>query len=253
MDKLPLCPCGSGNLYEECCFKKKDSEGKPLFFKEAMFGDGNNWHPIPNSRIMVIVGGQSTDKYRDYAKTLIKESTLKEKNWDKFINLYGGFYSAYEQLLIALKKDHGGEGASFQTDSIESRKCWKDFLMNGRILIDFLGLHSRESLELWTDIGGLNKKSFQTLLNAVENKGLVNVSKRLNNLKEDIITFINIRDREKVSSDTILEFPAIDKEYGVIKDGKITNNGNYFDMLDFIEKSYKSINKLTIILIGSTD
>jgi len=125
-DGLPLCPCGSGKLYEECCYKKKGPDGEPLFFKGAEVYDGKTYHPIPNVRFAVIIGSQTIDKYREYAKEIVIKSTLPARHHEAFINCYGLFYQSYEQLIKTLEAP-SGKGASFQTDSIESRRYWKDF------------------------------------------------------------------------------------------------------------------------------
>jgi hypothetical protein len=223
---LPLCPCGSGKLYEECCYKKKGADGKPLFFKGAFeSSDGNIWHPMPNVRFAAIIVGQTIDKYREYAKELLTKSTLSERHHEKFINSYGLFYQSYEQLLKTLETP-SGKGVAFQTDTIEARKHWKDFLFNGRILLDFIGLHSREALGLNQDIGGLNKKKFTTILDTLKKLGakdkkFLEIKSELELLKNDIIIFIGFRDKEK-NQDTIVEFPVIDTEYGLVKDGKVS-------------------------------
>ena len=251
---LPLCPCGSGKLYEECCYKKKGVDGEPLFFKGASTSsDGKTWHPIPNIRLAATIVGQAIDKYREYAKGLVTKSTLAERHHEAFVNYYGLFYQSYEQLLKTLETP-SGKGVSFQTDTIEARRCWKDFLLHGRILLDFIGLHSREALGLNQDIGGLNKKKFKTLLNTLNKLGardniFLEIKSELELLQNDIIIFIGFRDKEK-NQDTIVEFPAIDDKYGLVKDGKVNLNGKTFDMINFIKNSYDSIYKLTVILLG---
>ena len=254
-DGLPLCPCGSGKLYEECCYKKKGADGEPLFFKGAFkSSDGNTWHPIPNVRVQAISVGQAVDKYRKYAKELITNSELSENYHEDFINSYGLFYQSYEQLLNTFEKP-SGKGVSFQTDNIEVRKYWKEFLFNGRILLDFMGLHSRATLGLNQDIGGLNKRKFRLILSTLEKLGsrdkkFIDIKAKLEPLIDNIIIFIRFRDKEKLPQDTIVEFPAIDDEYGLVRDGKVRLNGATFNMIEFIKKSYESIHKLTLILLG---
>jgi len=256
---LPLCPCGSGELYEECCYKKKGVNGEPLFFKGAMTSDdaGVNWHPIPNSRFAAIIVGQAVDKYRKYAKELVVKSKLPERHHNNFINLYGEFFHSYEQLIKSLRVS-SGKGVSFQMDTIEVRARWKEFLFNGRILLDFIGLHSREALGLDQKIGGLNEKKIDSLLTILDkqstkDKKFLEIKAELEPLRSDIINFIDFRNAEKLFKDTIVEFPAIDDEYGLVKDGKISLNGNIFGMIEFIEESYGSIYKLTLILLGIGD
>jgi len=252
---LPLCPCGSGKLYEECCYRKKGADGEPLFFKGAFkSSDGKIWHPIPNARFQARGVGQAKDKYREYAKQLLTKSRLSERHHADFINLYGLFYQSYEQLLKTLEAP-GGKGISFQMDTIEARKYWKAFLFNGRILLDFIGLHSREALELKQKIGGLNERKFGSLLTTLEKLGardkkFLKIKAELEPLRSDIATFIGFRNKEKLHGDTIVEFPAIDDEHGLVEDGKVSLNGETFDMIKFIKKSYESIYKLTLILLG---
>lgn len=225
-----------------------------MFFKGAFkSSDGNIWHPIPNVRFAATIVGQAIDKYRDYAKELLTKSTLPERHRKDFINIYGLFYQAYEQLLKSFKPS--GKGASFQMDTIEVRKYWKAFLSNGRILLDFIGLHSREALGLNQKIGGLNKKKFESLLTTLERLGardkkFLEIKAELEPLRNDIIIFIGFRDKEKLPQDTIVEFPAIDDEHGLVKDGKVSLNGETFDIIKFIKKSHESISKLTLILLG---
>ena len=252
---LPICPCGSGKPYEECCCKKKGPNGKPLFFRGAMSEDTKgNWHPIPNVRLKVILETQAVDKYRDFAKDLVIKSKLPEKHHKDFINNYGLFYQSYEDLMKSLEKT-SGEGVSFQTDSIEVRTHWKSFLFKGRVLLDFIGLHSREVLGLNQKIGGLNEKKFNSLLAILEKQGakdkkLLDIKNRLIPLRTNILRFIDFRDEEKKPRDTIKEFPVIDSEYGVVEGGKISLDGANFNMIEFVKNSYDSIYKLTLILLG---
>jgi len=251
---LPLCPCNSGKLYEECCYRKKDSSGKPLFFKGAMTGDSKgNWHPFPNIRLAVIIGTQAIDRYRDFATKLVTKSRLPGKHHKDFVNNYALFYQAYDDLMKSLEKT-GGEGVAFQTDSIESRAKWKNFLLTGRILLDFIGLHSRESLNLDQDIGGLNKKKFNLLITTLEKLGkkdkkFLGLINRLIPLREDVLRFIDFRDEEKKPKDTIIEFPSVDSEYGIVRDGKVSLKGINFDMIQFIKNSYETIYKLNLIVL----
>lgn len=252
---LPLCPCDSRKLYEECCYKKKNSNGKPLFFRGAMTGDGKgNWHPIPNARLAVIIGTQAVDKYRDFATKLVLNSKLPNKHHKDFVNNYALFYQSYDDLMKSLKKP-SGDGVSFQTDSIEARTHWRSFLLKGRILLDFIGLHSRELLSLNQDIGGLNMKKFDLLIatlekREVEDKKFLDIKNKLVPLREIIFRFIDFRDEEKKPKDTIVEFPVVDSEYGVVKDGKVRLNEVDFNMIEFIKNSYNAIYKLTVILLG---
>ncbi len=255
-DGLPLCPCGSGNFYEECCYKKKGANGEPLFFKGAFTSSdgGNTWHPIPNIRFSVVIEGQTIDKYREYARDLVSKSTLPQGYHEKFINTYGLFYQSFEQLLKACQTP-SGEGVSFQMDTIDVRKCWKEYLLHGRILLNFVGLHSRTTLGLDQDIGGLNKKKFSLLLTTLQKQGardekFLDIKAELEPLRDDIVAFIRFRDKEKLPQDTIVDFPVIDSEHGLVKDGKVSVSGDAFDMVKFVKKSHESIHKLTLILLG---
>lgn len=251
---LALCPCGSGVVYEECCYKINGVDGSPLFFKGAMSGDvDGSWHPLPNVRFAAIIVGEAGDKYRDYAKELVSKSKLAEKHHKDFVNVYGLFYHSYEQLLKGLS-ENSGKGVSFQMDTIEARANWKQFLLNGRILIDFVGLYSRGALGLNQKIGGLNRKKFASLLTILEKQGgkdkrLLEVKKKLESLGYIILDFIDIRDEEK-SNDTIVKFPTVDYEYGITDEGEIKLKTKSYKMLSFVEYSYNAIRDLTCILFS---
>ncbi len=247
---LPLCPCGSKEPYEECCFLKKDENGNPLFYKGNCFSnDGKNWHPRPNVRLAATIVTIAADKYREYASKIASESKLTQEHHEKFINLYGIFYKSYDQLLESLKKT-GGTGVAFETDSIESRKYWKDFLFNGRVLIHFLGKRARETLDLKREIGSLNDESYDNLLVALDEVKKLDIKIEIEKIKEKVLTFVNLRDKEKLFKDAIKTFPAIDIELGVIRDGKIFFNNKEFKMIKFIEDSYQAIEKLAVILLN---
>jgi hypothetical protein len=253
---LPLCPCGSGKLYEVCCFKKKGVDGEPLFHNGAGFSnDGVNFHPTPNVGMAAIVVGQAIDKYRECAKDIVIKSSLSINNHGEFISDYALFFYSYEQLLKTLLTPHG-KGASFEIDTIEARYQWRAYLVDGRILLDFLGLHSRETLDLKQDIGGLNDKSISLLLSVLLKLGqkdtkYLGYKCRLDPLVNDLIDFISLRNKEKIQGNTIIEFPAINSEHGIVKDGKISVNTKTFDMISFINKSFKSVHELTMILLGN--
>ena len=250
---LSLCPCGSGQLYEECCYKQIGPDGSPLFFKGAFSGDAEgNWHPIPNVRFAAIISGESADKYRAYAKELVFKSKLNEKHHKDFVNAYGLFFHSYEKLLEILGES-SGKGVSFRMDTIEARVQWKQYLINGRILIDFIGLHSRGALGLNQKIGGLNKQKFDSLIGVLEKQGekdkrFLEIKTRIESLKDAILDFIDLRNKEK-SEDTIVEFPTVDYEYGIVDGGEAKMEGRTFKMIDFIRSSYESIRELAIILL----
>jgi len=215
---------------------------------------GSNWHPIPNKRFAAIIVGQSIDKYRTYAEDLVIKSKLPEALHTDFINHYGIFYQSYEQLLNSLTASHG-KGVSFQTDTVEARKNWRDYLLNGRILLDFLGLQCNKTLGLNQDIGGLNKKKFSLLLATLEKQGAsdkhyLEIKSKLESLREDAVRFIGFRDREKVAGDTIAEFPSIDDEFGVVMGGVIRLDACNYDMIEFIKDSYEVIFKIILILLA---
>jgi len=76
------------------------------------------------------------------------------------------------------------------------------------------------------------------------------IKEALEPLRNDIAIFIRIGDNEERPQNIVVEFPTIDDEYGLVKDGKVSLNGNTFDMIQSIKKSNESINKLTLILLG---
>lgn len=156
--------------------------------------------------------------------------------------------------MNSLTASHG-KGVSFQMDTVEARKNWRDFLLNGRILLDFLGLQCKKTLGLNQDIGGLNKRKFDSLLATLKKQGskdkhFLEIKSKLELLKEDAVRFIAFRDREKVAGDTIQEFPSTDDEFGIVKGGVIRLDACNYDMIEFIKGSYEVIFKITLILLA---
>ncbi len=255
---LPLCPCGLGKFYEDCCYKIKGKDGEPLFFKGSAVGDNQgNWHPLPNVRLDVILVGKTDDKYRDFARNLANKSSLKEEHHNDFIDAFAMFFYSYEELLLSLKKPHG-KGVTFQMDSLEVRHHWKQFLFNGRVLIDFIGLYCRSTLNLNQEVGGLNSTKFESLLKILQKQGqrdakLLAIAESIKAYKADVLKFIAMRDREKSNADTIAKFPAIDSELGMKNDGELNLNGEITPMIKFIENSFESILSFTKILLDISD
>ena len=257
-ESFPTCPCGSGKSYEECCYRTKGPDGQPLFFRGAFKSNdsGKTWHPIPNAALSVIVVGRGQDIHRKRATLLLETSALPIHLHQKFSDLYAVFYQSHEELLRSLLTPKG-TNVAFQIDTTTGRRLWKDFLFQGRILIDFLGLHSRQTLNLKADVGGLNARTFKLILATLRELGAMDdkylqIEAQLLPLLQDILDFIDVRDKEKTPYDTIIEFPAIDHQGRVIMDGKIHLNDRITDMLDFINRSVESIDRLTPILLGST-
>jgi len=252
---LPLCPCNSGKLYEECCYKIIGTDGERLFFKGAMSSaDGKSWHPMPNIKMRVIVGITTTDKFREYAKNLVEKSNLKPSYHLDFINFFAPFFSAYQKLDICLHKSHG-KGATFRADTLEVRELWKQYLFNGRSLLDFLGLHCSSTLGLKQRLDGLNSKKLDSLSKILIRQGATDVKflkieKEIVNLKCIIVDFIGIRNREKIQGDTILQFPSIAEFNKLIKDGEVQTNEKKLPMIKFIKDSFHSILQLTKILLN---
>jgi hypothetical protein len=257
-NRLPLCPCGSGKLYEECCYKKTGNDGQPLFFKGAITSNdgGISWHPIPNVALKAVIVGRDINPHRDRATGLLKGSKLGVKHHQQFIDLYANFHKAYVQLLDSIFTPRG-TNVSFQIDTTEGRKLWADFLYHGRILLDFVGLHSRENLNLKRDIGGLNAKKFDLIVSTLGDLATYNAQyneakAQLQIIRQDIIDFIELRNREKITHDTILSFPAIDSQGNIVIEGKIRLGSKIFEMVSFVKKSLDFIDKLVSILLGKT-
>ena len=255
---LPPCPCGSGKSYEGCCFKKKGPDGQPLFFRGAITSNdaGKTSHPIPNAALSVVLAGRGQDKHRERATLLLQTSALPTHLHQKFSDLYAVFYQSHEELLRSLRIPQG-TNVAFQIDTTTGRRLWKDFLFHGRILLDFLGFHSRQTLNLKADIGGLNSRTYKLILTTLRQLGAkdnkyLRIEAQLLPLQQDILDFIDVRDKEKTPYDTIIEFPAIDHQGRVVMNGKIRLNDRIMDVLDFINRSVESIDKLTPILLGTT-
>lgn len=252
---LPLCPCNSGSLYEKCCYLIKGEDGEPLFFKGAMSGDSQgNWHPLPNSRIDCVLVGRTNDRYREFAKSIADQSGLSTKSSLDFTDNFAIFLYSYEQLLNALKISQG-KGIAFQMDSLEGRYHWKQFLFNGRVLLNFIGLHCTSAWGIKQKIDGLNRKKFKSLIKILEHEGrketkFLTLKEAIIPYEEDILKFIDMRNREKTNYDTISQFPAIDSELGVKQDGELSLDGQNISMIEFIERSFKSILDFSKILLN---
>jgi hypothetical protein len=255
MIDLPKCPCGSDKFYEDCCYKKFGSDGKRLFFYGQMSGNANgNWHPIPNSRLKVIIGTITVDPAREFASKIANESRLNVKNRKKLINVLSLFSDSYKKFIDESKKS-GGEGVSFQIDSLAVRSYWRAFLINGRILLHFLGEHSRETLGLKQEVGSLNKKTLENFLRLLKeteaiNHNLQEVREFVEKVQKEIVDFVALRDEEKrPGNSTIDVFPTINPEGGLERDGKVGYSGNKFNMIAFVKKSYDDIIQLTKLLM----
>lgn len=253
---LPLCPCQSGKPYEECCFKIKGEDGEPLYFKGSSFaGTDDIWHPEPLVRIWARMQVKTVDKYRERGESLATRSRLAAKHHEKFINAWGLFQNAHEKLMEQLLAS-GGKGVSFQVDSLDARERWRNFLFNGRTLLDFAGLHARGIL-INQDLGGLNARSFDSLLIHLTNEGASNpdqlaVKGRLEILKDTIVFFIDVRDKEKAEGNTLLSFPSI-FEGQVEADGEVSGKTGTKPLLQFIQESAAAIETLAKELLKIED
>lgn len=251
--ELPICPCNSGLPYEECCYKKVGPDGERLFFQGTMFGGENNtWHPRPNTKIFAIISGKSTNKYRDFGKDLASRSKLSNEHHSDFIDIFAMFFSSYERLLTVLQKSQG-KGVIFELDTLEARESWKQFLFNGRILLDFLGVYCRGTLGLKEKVEGLSAKKLESLFKVLEKQGrsepkLLQVKAKIEAISPEIIKFIALRDREKIHGDTIIKFPATN-EVGTVYDGELQVDGETFPLIKYSQTAYEDILKLTKILI----
>jgi hypothetical protein len=154
--KLPLCPCKSGKLYEECCWNKKDTTGKRKYDQGLMTQDSKGvWHPIPNASLKMVIHGKTVDEHEKYGSSLTQNLNLSDKQKSKLSKNLSTFRRAYLKLSNYLQTPQGSN-VSFCTDSTG---LWRDYLINGRILLDLLGHYSDLLLNFKQKIGGLNKKN----------------------------------------------------------------------------------------------
>lgn len=239
---LPLCPCPSGKPYEDCCFKIIGEDGERLYFKGTSFsGTDGIWHPEPNVRLWARVHVTTVDKYRTRGESLATRSRLAAQHHEKFINAWGLFQNAQEKLIEQLLSS-GGKGVSFQVDSLDARERWRNFLFNGRTLLDFAGLHTRGIL-IKQDLGGLNARTFESLLIHLTNEGApdqLTAKNRLELLKDTIVFFIDVRDKEKAEGNTLLSFPSI-FEGELEADGEVSGKTGIKPLLQFIRESSAAI------------
>ena len=167
MKRLPLCPCQSGKLYEECCWNRIDITGKRKYERGLLTQDAQGvWHPIPNASLQMVVGGSSIDEHSKYGLGLTQDLKLSENQRSKLSKNLSIFHRAYSGLLNYLQTPQG-TNVSFCFDSTGLRGLWRAYLMDGRILLDLIGHYSNLLLNFEKKIGGLNKKKIKTMHGAL--------------------------------------------------------------------------------------
>jgi hypothetical protein len=209
---------------------------------------------MPNIQIAMTLGVKVNDKFREHAESIVKRSKLPQERYTDFVNAFALFLASYSGFIQEVSKPHG-TGASFSVDSIEGRETWRKFLVNGRILIDFIGRHTCAALNLKQPLGKtFNLDSIDSLIKILGNEGrkrpeLLLIKDKLLQIRPSLKTFIDLRNLEKFSGDTIVEFPAV-HEKGITKDGVVRTQEATYPMVHTAESAYKAICLLVDLLLG---
>jgi hypothetical protein len=253
VEPLPLCPCESGKLYEECCYTIQLPDGSRRFFDGLMTreSDDKPWHPFPNARLQAVLIGEMLDEFRQTAMAFSRSTKLSEPHRKTLADRLAGFLRAYADLKEYLAKPQA-RGVSMSMTSTELTGLWWQYISTARTLLDFVGYRSRSALQLKSDISGLSRKKLPELRRALSrDPQLAGVLSKVDLLAPTLLDLIDVRDREKVEGGTILEAPSISPEGkswgGVVKVSKLKD----VDFCQFLDESYAATVEFARVILAT--
>jgi hypothetical protein len=248
-NQFPKCPCGSEKPYEECCYLIVNSAGNHKYHNGASSFSNGQWHPLPLVRFAAILGVKENDRIEERSRTLLQNVKLDSQKKEKIIIELTIFEKSFLDLIGELQSKTA-KNISVITESIEIRKLWRNYLINGRELLNKTGYYSNVVLKLKNELGGLNKKSIKHLIDQLTDDKPKNFLKKNEKL---LIDFITIRDIEKSNHSTVSEFPIVSPE-GKIIGGKIggrkENISINYEFSDFLVNSHNLIIETSKLLLG---
>jgi hypothetical protein len=214
-----------------------------------VMGDDGEWIKRPG-RLKVAFHTKSITKSDQVAEEIVRNCRLGSNLKSKIISSVAKFDNAYMLLNDYLHVSKGNIPVA--EDSIELKNKWHSYLFKGRELIDEIGSVVNVCFGLNQKITGLNEKKFSSLRNIViqamrKKEGLGVLLQIIDENKDDIIEFINLRNREKIKGDTLLKPPMI-SETGVPSGGKLKDINVSF--VEYVQLSYSNIMKFVKSIIG---
>jgi hypothetical protein len=205
---------------------------------------GKTWEERPG-RLKVAFGIKSISESDKQAEMMVKNSNIPNSQRIHVVNRLSQFIDARAQLIQHLHTPIGDIDVS--DDSVEFRNFWHLYLVRGRELIDEIGRKIRVCFDLKQSIPGLNAEKFRSLQNILQQEvkkrnDLQELIKVIENHKDALIEFIELRNRDKTHGDTIAMAPYISPE-GIPWGGEINNKGNQkkYVLVDYLDSSYKTI------------
>lgn len=212
-------------------------------------GKDGKWKKEPG-RLKIAFHTKKVSESEIEAEKIVKTTALGEYQRKKIVTSLAKFIEAYDQLQPFIHTNKGNVPVA--EDSIELRNNWHSYLFKGRELIDEVGSVINVCFGLKQKVSGLNEKKFKSLKNivtqAMRKKDFSLLLEIINENEENIVQFVNLRNREKSHADTLIDPPVISEE-GIPSGGSI--KGINISFSDYIQQSYLDILKFVESILSN--
>ncbi len=203
---------------------------------------------------MMSLGIKTISESDKRAEEIVKNCHLSDRQKAYLVNRISQFIAVYVQLYAHIHTPVGN--VDIAEDSVELRNLWHLYLLRGRELIDEVGKKIRTCFGLKQHVNGLSSAKFVSWENILRQEmrkrdDLSELVENLEKYREALIEFIELRNRDKKASDTLLEPPYISPS-GIPRGGKVTNRetNREFDFVEYFHTSFKSIMQFAEAILG---
>lgn len=182
---------------------------------------------------------------RKVASSIVTNPNLSAYQKAAMADRISQFVHSYTKLSQHLQTPVGN--VEIRDDSDELRNLWHLYLQRGRQLIDQIGKNVHVCFGLKQRLKGLNVQGLSKLeefLRQQMKQGpeLESLTKQIARLRSGLIEFVELRNREKVDNDTLVDPPAVSPD-GIPMGGAIFNrkNNKHYHFVNYFQNSFNLI------------
>jgi len=196
---------------------------------------------------------ESSESERKAAE-IVKNSNLSEHERASLVSRMSQFFDAAIKLNNHIRTPSGNVDIS--VDSVELRNLWHLYLFRGRELLDAIGKKINVCFALKEKVSGLNARKFAALQDILaramrKREDLQRLAECVENYKNELTEFIELRNTAKERNDTLVEPPVVSPP-GIPRGGKIVNriNNKEYVFVDYFYSSFTNILEFARTILG---
>lgn len=216
-------------------------------------GDGSGeWIAKPGS-LKIAFHMIESNSATQIAEGIVQSAKRKRpQNLSKLKKHLLDYVSSYIALKRYLSTPQGNVPITLQSADLDN--YWHLYLMRGRELIDSIGKETSYCFNLYDKLNGIDKKKLDSLKNTLgkikeKNPDFNTLLDILNRYEAFIIQFIELRNLDKVHSNTLSSPPYINPD-GSYNNGVISLEGIEINFSEFFDSSYLQMLSFSCDVLG---